>query len=69
MSVPKSLATAPIIDESTMPPSQSPWTETWHRLRKNRMAFLGLVIFVIFFGVAVTGLAVTSGSRPMRTWG
>lgn len=65
MSDPKSPTTAPIIDESSLPPSQSPWAETWHRLLKNRMAFLGLVIFVIFFVVAVAGLAVTSGSSPI----
>lgn len=54
-----------IIDEHTMPPSRSPWAETWYLLRRNRMAFLGLVIFIIFFGVAVTGLALTSGTRPV----
>ena len=54
-----------IVDADTLPPSRSPWVETWHLLRKNRMAFLGLVIFVIFFGVAVAGMALTSGSRPI----
>jgi peptide/nickel transport system permease protein len=54
-----------VIDERTMPPSRSPWVETWHLLRKNRMAFSGLIIFAIFFGVAVTGLALTSGARPI----
>jgi peptide/nickel transport system permease protein len=57
--------TPPIIDESTLPPSRSPWAETWRLLRKNRLAFTGLVIFVIFFGVAVAGLMVTSGTRPI----
>jgi peptide/nickel transport system permease protein len=57
--------TPPIIDESTLPPSRSPWAETWRLLRKNRLAFTGLVIFVIFFGVAVAGLVVTSGTRPI----
>ncbi len=55
----------PIIDENTMPPSRSPWAETWRLLRKNRMAFIGLLIFVIFFGVAVAGLVATSGTRPI----
>ncbi len=54
-----------IIDERTMPPSRSPWAETWHRLRKNRMAFIGLMIFVVFFAAAVAGLAVTSGAEPV----
>ncbi len=51
--------------ETLMPPSRSPWAETWYLLRKNRMAFSGLVIFSIFFGAAIIGLAVTAGSRPL----
>ena len=47
-----------------MPPSRSPWAETWHLLRKNRMAFSGLVIFLLFFVVAITGLMATSGKDP-----
>ena len=57
----------PIIDESTMPPSRSPWAETWRLMCKNRMALTGLVIFVIFFGVAVAGLIVTSGTTSQIT--
>ena len=34
-------------------------------LRKNRMALTGLVIFLIFFTVAIGGLAVTSGKDPI----
>ncbi len=52
-------------DEASMPPSRSPWAETWYLLRKNRMAFYGLVIFLIFFAVAITGLIVTSGTDPI----
>ena len=52
-------------DETYMPPSRSPWAETWHLLRKNRMAYTGLVIFLVFFVVAVAGLAVTSGHDPV----
>lgn len=52
-------------DPTLMPPSRSPWLETWFLLRKNRMAFSGLVIFIIFFVVAVIGLALTSGHRPI----
>ena len=51
-------------DESYMPPSRSPWAETWHLLRKNRMAFSGLLIFLVFFTVAVAGLAATAGKDP-----
>ena len=51
--------------ESYMPPSRSPWAETWHLLRQNRMALSGLIIFLVFFAVAVAGLAVTSGTDPI----
>ncbi len=57
--------TLPIADESYMPPSRSPWAETWHLLRKNRMALTGLVIFLIFFAIAIVGLIVTSGAHPL----
>ncbi len=57
--------TLPIADESYMPPSRSPWAETWHLLRKNRMALTGLVIFLIFFAIALVGLIVTSGADPL----
>jgi peptide/nickel transport system permease protein len=52
------------LDATTMPPSRSPWAETWHLLRKNRMAYSGLIIFLVFFAVAIAGLAVTSGKDP-----
>lgn len=54
----------PVIDETFMPPSRSPWAENWRLLRKNRMAFSGFVIFVVFFIVALAGLLLTSGNRP-----
>ena len=64
-----SIAASPVdrnaSDETYMPPSRSPWAETWHLLRKNRMAYTGLVIFLVFFAVAVVGLAVTSGKDPI----
>ena len=52
-------------NETYMPPSRSPWAETWHLLRQNRMAYTGLVIFLLFFAAALAGLAVTSGSHPL----
>jgi peptide/nickel transport system permease protein len=55
----------PIADESFMPPSRSPWAETWRRLRKNRMALTGLVIFLVFFALALAGIVLTSGTRPI----
>jgi peptide/nickel transport system permease protein len=55
----------PVPTQDTLPPSRSPWAETWYLLRKNRMAFSGLVIFAIFFAVAVIGLILTSGTQPI----
>jgi peptide/nickel transport system permease protein len=34
-------------------------------LRKNKLAFLGLVIFALFFLTALAGLALTSGPKPL----
>jgi peptide/nickel transport system permease protein len=62
---PSDLQSQTIADAGSLPPSRSPWADTWHSLRKNRMAFLGLVIFIVFFVVAVAGLALTSGARPI----
>lgn len=55
----------PILDADLMPPSRSPWSETWRLLRKNRMAFSGLMIFVVFFVIALAGMLLTSGSNPV----
>jgi peptide/nickel transport system permease protein len=52
------------IDETHMPPSRSPWAETWYLLRKNRMALIGLITFLVFFAVALAGLVLTSGKDP-----
>ncbi len=51
-------------DETRMPPPRSPWAETWRLLCRNRLAFSGLVIFLVFFAIAVIGLTVTSGNHP-----
>ncbi len=48
-----------------MPPQRSPRAEFWRLLRKNRMAFSGLVVFALFFLLAIIGLAVTSGTKPL----
>jgi len=48
-----------------MPPPRSPRAEFWRLLRENRMAFSGLVVFALFFMLAVVGLAVTSGTKPI----
>jgi peptide/nickel transport system permease protein len=54
-----------ILDLDSMPPSRSPWSETWRLLRKNRMALAGLAIFAVFFVIALAGMLLTSGSNPV----
>ncbi|MBR9982728.1 MAG: ABC transporter permease [Desulfatitalea sp.] len=54
------------IDEAHyMPPSRTPWEETWRLLRKNRLALAGLMTFLVFFAVAVAGILLTSGGQPI----
>jgi len=54
----------PPIDGDLMPPPRSPGAEFWRMLRKNRMAFSGLVVFALFFLIAVIGLAGPAGTKP-----
>jgi len=51
--------------ERPLAPRESRWKEFWRLLRRNRLAFLGLFIFVLFFLIALTGLFLTSGTRPV----
>ena len=39
--------------------------ESLHLLKKNRLAFAGLSIFILFFVTAIIGLILTSGSNPL----
>jgi peptide/nickel transport system permease protein len=43
----------------------SRFTEAWRIFRKNRLALWGLIIFVVFFVVAVCGLTLTTGDSPV----
>jgi peptide/nickel transport system permease protein len=59
-------ATAKDFDaEAPLAPSLSPFEESWRLLVENRLAFAGLVIFVIFLFVALGGLVLTYGNNPM----
>lgn len=51
--------------EKPMAPRESRWRELWRLFRKNQLAFVGLLIFVIFFLSALVGLLLTSGSKPV----
>ena len=46
-------------------PRRSRWEESWQLLKRNRLAFVGLIIFVLFFGTALGGLFLTSGTNPL----
>jgi peptide/nickel transport system permease protein len=50
--------------EKPLAPKESRWREVWRLLRRNRLAFVGLVIFILFFLTALAGLFLTSGTRP-----
>jgi peptide/nickel transport system permease protein len=48
-----------------MTPKRTRLAEFWRLFLRNRMALIGLAVFVGFLLVAVAGLALTSGSRPL----
>jgi len=43
----------------------SRFQEAWRIFKKNRMALWGLLIFIVFFLVAVSGLVLTTGDDPV----
>ena len=48
-----------------LPPRQTRLEEFWSQLRKNRMSLMGLLIFVVFFFIALAGLFLTAGPKPI----
>ncbi len=51
--------------EAPLAPRESRWQVSWRLLKRNRLAFFGLAIFVTFFFVAFAGLLLTSGTTPV----
>jgi len=51
--------------EGPLAPRQSRLQEFWRLLKGNNLAFVGLIIFVLFFLTALVGLMLTSGTRPV----
>jgi peptide/nickel transport system permease protein len=45
-------------------PRKTLFQESWSLFRKNRLAVAGMVIFIIFFIIAVTGVFLTTGTHP-----
>jgi peptide/nickel transport system permease protein len=51
--------------EPPLAPKRTRWQEFRRHFVKNKLAILGLIIFILFFFCAVTGLVLTSGSKPL----
>ena len=51
--------------EAPAAPKRTRMQEFWRLLKKNPLAFTGLAIFVLFFFIALGGLLLTSGTRPV----
>ena len=51
--------------EPPLAPKRTRWQEFRRHFVKNKLAILGLIIFILFFFSAVTGLILTSGSNPL----
>lgn len=47
-----------------LPPRRARLHESWMLLRRNRLALAGMVIFLLFFAVAVAGMFLTTGTSP-----
>ena len=48
-----------------LPPQQTKLEEFWSQLRKNRLSLMGLFIFAVFFFIALAGVFLTAGSKPI----
>ena len=51
--------------DQPLAPKQTRWEEFWLLFRQNRLALLGLFIFILFFLSALIGLFLTSGTNPL----
>ena len=51
--------------DMTLAAHKSRWALFWEQFGTNRLAVAGMVIFVLFFAAALTGLALTSGTDPV----
>lgn len=54
-----------LTDSFELPPQQTRLQEFWTQLRKNRLALVGFVIFLVFFVIALTGRLLTFGTSPL----
>ena len=63
----QSSSTYPLAEglQAPLAPRKTRAQEFWGMLRSNKLAFAGLLIFLLFFAVAVAGLFLTSGTHPV----
>lgn len=52
------------VEPFDLPPPTGRLQESWGLLRKNGLALAGLTIFLLFFLVALAGIALTTGTSP-----
>ncbi|MGD8472109.1 MAG: ABC transporter permease [Desulfobacteraceae bacterium] len=51
--------------DEPLAPKRTRFEEFWRLFKKNRLAIAGMVFFILFFAVAITGLILTSGNDPI----
>jgi len=51
--------------QEPLAPKRTRMEDFWRLFRQNRLAIMGLFIFILFFCCAITGLVLTSGSKPV----
>jgi peptide/nickel transport system permease protein len=51
--------------EAPLAPRRSRLEEAWRLLKKNKLALTGFLIFVVFFLLAIAGVWLTSGTKPV----
>ena len=65
MTIEKKEVTEDFQFEAPLAPKQPRLQEFWRLFRQNRLAILGLFIFILFFCCAISGLVMTSGPDPL----
>ncbi len=51
--------------DTRLSPKEGRFEQFWQVLRENSLAIVGLVVFIVFFCVALMGLVLTSGPEPV----
>jgi len=53
------------VGEQAKEQAESLWSDFWKQFRRRKMAVAGLLVFLLFLGVAVLGVGLTTGERPV----